>query len=37
LSVYNGNAQAIRFYRQLGFEICHDEQVLALRDAPSTQ
>lgn len=36
LSVYDGNEQAIGFYRQLGFEICDDEQVLALRDPPST-
>jgi ribosomal protein S18 acetylase RimI-like enzyme len=32
LSVYDGNEQAIGFYRSLGFEICDDEQVLALRD-----
>jgi ribosomal protein S18 acetylase RimI-like enzyme len=32
LSVYDGNEQAIGFYRSLGFEICHDEQVLALRE-----
>ena len=32
LSVYDGNEAAIGFYRSLGFEICDDEQVLALRD-----
>jgi ribosomal protein S18 acetylase RimI-like enzyme len=32
LAVYDGNEQAIGFYRSLGFEICDDEQVLALRD-----
>jgi len=32
LSVYDGNEQAIGFYRTLGFEICDDEQVLALRE-----
>ena len=32
LSVYDCNEQAIGFYRGLGFEICDDEQVLALRD-----
>jgi ribosomal protein S18 acetylase RimI-like enzyme len=32
LAVYDGNEQAIGFYRTLGFEICDDEQVLALRD-----
>ena len=32
LSVYDGNEQAIGFYRTLGFEVCDDEQVLALRD-----
>jgi len=32
LAVYDGNQQAIGFYRSLGFEICDDEQVLALRD-----
>jgi ribosomal protein S18 acetylase RimI-like enzyme len=32
LSVYDGNPAAIGFYRSLGFEICADEQVLALRD-----
>jgi ribosomal protein S18 acetylase RimI-like enzyme len=32
LAVYDGNEQAIGFYRSLGFEICADEQVLALRD-----
>ena len=32
LSVYDGNQQAIGFYRSLGFEICDGEQVLALRD-----
>ena len=31
LSVYDGNEQAVGFYRSLGFEICDDEQVLALR------
>lgn len=30
LAVYDGNEQALGFYRALGFEICHDEQVLAL-------
>ena len=32
LAVYDQNEQAIGFYRSLGFEICDDEQVLALRD-----
>jgi ribosomal protein S18 acetylase RimI-like enzyme len=32
LAVYDGNEQAIGFYRSLGFEVCHDEQVLALRN-----
>ena len=32
LSVYDGNEQAIGFYRTLGFEVCDDEQVLALRE-----
>lgn len=32
LSVYDGNEQAIGFYRSLGFRVCDDEQVLALRD-----
>jgi ribosomal protein S18 acetylase RimI-like enzyme len=32
LAVYDGNEQAIGFYRSLGFEVCDDEQVLALRD-----
>jgi GNAT superfamily N-acetyltransferase len=32
LAVYDGNEQALGFYQALGFEICHDEQVLALRD-----
>ena len=32
LSVYDGNEEAIGFYLSLGFEICDDEQVLALRD-----
>ena len=32
LSVYDGNEQAIGFYRTLGFQVCDDEQVLALRD-----
>ena len=32
LAVYDGNEQAIGFYRSLGFEVCNDEQVLALRD-----
>jgi GNAT superfamily N-acetyltransferase len=32
LSVYDGNPAAIGFYRGIGFEICDDEQVLALRD-----
>jgi len=32
LAVYDNNEQAIGFYRSLGFEICDDEQVLALRD-----
>lgn len=32
LSVYDGNEAAIGFYRSLGFKVCDDEQVLALRD-----
>lgn len=32
LAVHDGNEQAIGFYRSLGFKICDDEQLLALRD-----
>jgi ribosomal protein S18 acetylase RimI-like enzyme len=32
LAVYDGNEQALGFYQALGFEICHDEQVLALSE-----
>jgi len=32
LAVYDGNERALGFYQALGFQICHDEQVLALRE-----
>ncbi len=32
LSVYDGNEQAIGFYRRLGFQVRDDEQVLTLHD-----
>jgi ribosomal protein S18 acetylase RimI-like enzyme len=32
LAVYDGNEQALGFYQALGFRICHDEQVLALKE-----
>ena len=32
LAVYDGNQDAISFYRHLGFELREDEQVLILRD-----
>ena len=32
LAVYDGNQDAISFYRHLGFELREDEQALILRD-----
>ena len=32
LTVFDGNQEAISFYRHLGFELCEDEQALVLRD-----
>lgn len=32
LTVFDGNQDAISFYRHLGFELCEDEQALVLRE-----
>ena len=32
LTVFDGNQDAISFYRHLGFELCENEQALVLRD-----